>query len=336
MVQDSRQKEIPKISIIVPVYKVEKYLNRCIKSILKQTFTDFELILVDDGSPDRCPQMCDSWCKRDKRIRVIHKENEGLSSARNAGLEVARGEYIGFVDSDDIIEKDMYEYLFRILCENKADFSAVEMLIFKENKFMIRQPELEEKILGKDDLFKLFFRVTSERIHYCVCDKLFKRSVVEDVRFWEGVRFEDIDFTFSVLQNCNKGVYSNQIKYAWFYNTQSITRNRLVKEDMQLLVVWEKIVVICKKKMPEYLYYAQMNYKRAYMGILGKSVKFGISPQYQDWEEDKKYLVKNLRKYFFDLLKWRMPFSRKLLLCVLCINPMFLYSVIKANFGKKK
>lgn len=321
MMRDNREKNAPEISIIVPVYKVEKYLDRCIKSILKQTFTDFELILVDDGSPDRCPQMCDGWCEKDKRIRVIHKENGGLSSARNAGLEAAQGKYIGFVDSDDIIAKDMYEYLFRILCENEADFSSVEKVVFKKENLRIKQPKLKEKVLDKKELFELFFRVTDEGIHYCVWDKLFKRDTIGKIRFWEGMRFEDIDFMFSFLQNCNKGVCSNQIKYGWFYNDESITRNSLVKEDMQLLDIWGRIVAVCEKIMPEYLYYAQMNYKRAYMGLLGKSAKFGVSGKYQNWEEDKIYLIKKLRGYFMDLLKWKMPFSRKILLCVLCVSP---------------
>lgn len=125
MIQDSKGIGVPKISIIVPVYRVENYLDRCIKSILNQTFTDFELILVDDGSPDRCPQKCDDWCKVDKRIKVIHKENGGLSSARNAGLEAAKGEYIGFVDSDDWITCDMYELLYRLAKKYKADIVGV-------------------------------------------------------------------------------------------------------------------------------------------------------------------------------------------------------------------
>ena len=99
---------VPKVSIIVPVYKVEKYLRKCIDSIINQTLKDIEIILVDDGSPDNCGKICDEYAAKDTRIKVIHKENGGLSSARNAGMEVAEGEYIGFVDSDDWIESDMY------------------------------------------------------------------------------------------------------------------------------------------------------------------------------------------------------------------------------------
>ena len=99
------------ISIIVPVYKVEKYLKKCVDSILAQTFSDFELILVDDGSPDNSGRICDDYAKKDARVRVVHKQNGGLSSARNAGIEVAKGKYLGFVDSDDYIAEDMYELL---------------------------------------------------------------------------------------------------------------------------------------------------------------------------------------------------------------------------------
>ncbi|MFZ3577233.1 glycosyltransferase family 2 protein, partial [Virgibacillus sp. DJP39] len=102
-----------KLSIIVPVYKVEQYLAKCIDSILNQTYKDFELILVNDGSPDNCSDICDSYMKKDNRIKVIHKANGGLSSARNAGIQIARGEYIGFVDSDDFIHRRMYEVLYK-------------------------------------------------------------------------------------------------------------------------------------------------------------------------------------------------------------------------------
>ena len=112
------------LSIIVPVYKAEKHLDRCVESILSQTYGNIELILVDDGSPDACPSMCDSWAKRDWRVRVIHKKNNGASSARNAGLDMASGEYIGFVDADDFVEPDMYETLMKNALENNADRSG--------------------------------------------------------------------------------------------------------------------------------------------------------------------------------------------------------------------
>ena len=114
----------PLLSIIVPVYNVEKYIERCIKSILNQSFTNFELILVDDGSPDNCGKICDEYKKKDSRIKVIHKKNGGLSDARNAGLNIATGKYIGFVDSDDIIHPQMYEKLFN--CINKYNSDIVQ------------------------------------------------------------------------------------------------------------------------------------------------------------------------------------------------------------------
>ena len=115
---------MPKVSIIVPVYKVGPYLAKCIDSILSQTLTDFELILVDDGSPDSCGEICDGYAKKDERIKVIHKQNGGLSSARNAGLDIAKGEYIGFVDSDDYIEHDMYEFLYKNSVQYDTDIAC--------------------------------------------------------------------------------------------------------------------------------------------------------------------------------------------------------------------
>ena len=116
-------KEMPKISVIVPVYKVEPYLQKCIDSILAQTFRDFELILVDDGSPDNCPAICDAAAGKDERVRVIHRKNAGLSAARNAGLSAARGEYIGFVDSDDYIAPQMYQTLYDAMVKNDAQLA---------------------------------------------------------------------------------------------------------------------------------------------------------------------------------------------------------------------
>ena len=121
----TEQKKSPEISIIVPVYKVEKYLNECIDSILAQTFTDFELILVDDGSPDNCPALCDAAAEKDSRVRVIHKINGGVSTARNAGLAAAQGNWIGFVDPDDFVDKTYYEKMLRAACSSANIWSCI-------------------------------------------------------------------------------------------------------------------------------------------------------------------------------------------------------------------
>lgn len=139
----------PKISIIVPVYKAEPYLKKCIDSILNQTFKDFELILVDDGSPDRCGEICDEYALKDSRIKIIHKENGGQSSARNVGLDIAQGEYIGFVDSDDWIEPDMYKKLFKVLKNDNVDMAICNINSIKDKKLRDRKKEKRKYIKFK-------------------------------------------------------------------------------------------------------------------------------------------------------------------------------------------
>src|SRR5690348_8514297 len=130
----------PKISIIVPIYDVQKYLFKCIDSILAQTFTDYELILVNDGSPDSCGEICNEFAKKDKRIKVIHKKNGGLSSARNAGLEIAKGEYIGFIDSDDFIHNKMYEILYQNALFHSSDIIICDFLKVNEGEVVNYEP----------------------------------------------------------------------------------------------------------------------------------------------------------------------------------------------------
>lgn len=135
------------ISVIVPVYKVEKYLDQCVASIVSQSFSDLEIILVDDGSPDNCPAMCDAWAKRDSRIRVIHKENGGLSDARNAGMAAAKGSFIGFVDSDDIIPPEMYQVLFSLLKQDDSDIAACGIKQFGDKGASLSYYDIFREIL---------------------------------------------------------------------------------------------------------------------------------------------------------------------------------------------
>ncbi|EGP5489252.1 glycosyltransferase, partial [Enterococcus faecium] len=148
------------ISIIVPVYKVEPYLRKCVDSILAQTFTDFEVILVDDGSPDNSGKICDEYASKDSRVRVIHKKNGGLSSARNAGIDVARGKYLGFVDSDDYIEKDMYELLYDNIVKEQADLSICGIYDIYAGKKVKILPE-EYKVLDKVSAMKIVLEAQS-------------------------------------------------------------------------------------------------------------------------------------------------------------------------------
>ena len=322
-----------KISIIIPVYNVKDYLDRCLNSVISQTYTNIEIILVDDGSTDGSSAMCDDWKYRDDRIKVVHKENGGLSSARNKGLDIATGEYVGFVDSDDWIEANMYELLYRAIKEASADLALSNMVIAKTVKDKAENKEYKSTVLNKEDLYKVFFRVSDYNINYCVCDKLFKRNTIGNHRFTEGIILEDIDFMFPFIQKCNTAVQINQSLYYWFYNYGSITRKCVSEKDKDVFYVWKKIVDETKILSPELEYYAKMNLCRAHMGIIAKACKFGVSETYTDWENDRNTYVKYLRRNYFKLLKWKMPMSRKLLLTVICINPNIVSNMFRSRKG---
>ena len=185
------------ISVIVPVYNVEKYLDECVESIVNQTYTNLEIILVDDGSPDRCPEMCDQWAKKDERIRVIHKENGGLSSARNAGLGIATGDYVGFVDSDDFIKKDMYETLLKAFDESvDIGITSCFMLKYDNNssKPFNKRWNIETPRIIKYDVFGQL--LLTEKVNFTLCSKLFRREIVDKARFDIGIVNEDIPYVF--------------------------------------------------------------------------------------------------------------------------------------------
>lgn len=178
------------ISIIIPIYKVEPYLRRCLDSVVNQTYTNLEIILVDDGSPDDCPKICDEYASRDNRIIVIHKKNGGLSDARNAGLDICKGEYISFIDSDDWVERDYIEVLFNLLQKTNADIAVGNHQLFSEDGVVYPQNIFFDSVLdGYDATTMLIFK---EPIQFVVswC-KLYKRNLFGKVRFPVGKIRED-------------------------------------------------------------------------------------------------------------------------------------------------
>ncbi len=185
---------MPELSIIVPVYKVEKYLPKCIDSILAQTFKDFELILIDDGSPDHCGEICDEYATKDPRIRVIHQENQGVSAARNAGLDIATGSYIGFVDSDDWIEPAMYETMVGLANKQDLDVVICGARQWSESGAPLFDDFPSEKNYSKDELLEAMYS-TPNPLSGCLWNKLFRAQKISGIRFRKH------------LTNCEDGVF---------------------------------------------------------------------------------------------------------------------------------
>lgn len=216
-----------KLSIIVPIYNVEKYLHRCVNSILAQTFTDYELILVDDGSPDNCPQICDEYALQDQRIRVIHKVNGGLSDARNAGLDVAQGDYIGFVDSDDYISSQMYQRLIELIEMHDADMVACGILQEREDGIITGQwPNLtEDKIYGRQDFLDNFYPDVRRNILPAAWNKVYKRHLFQTLRYPKGKIYEDAFIQLPLYQQCQKIVVCHDAFYHYIYDRGGSIQN---------------------------------------------------------------------------------------------------------------
>ena len=184
-----QHKKQPEISIIVPVYKTERFLSACISSILAQTFTDFELILVDDGSPDNCPALCDAAAKRDSRVWVIHKQNGGVSTARNAGLDAAQGNWIAFVDSDDTVEPEYLEKMHKAVLETGADFAICSSQCIDETGKTLAGGEhrLLNEFLPQEEVLRRMV-VSDFQVPW---NKLYRRKLLENLRYPENKAFED-------------------------------------------------------------------------------------------------------------------------------------------------
>lgn len=241
----------PLISIIVPVYKVEKYLSRCIESILNQTYKNIEIILVDDGSPDNCPQICDVYSKIDSRIKVIHKENGGLSKARNTGLDIATGEYIAFVDSDDYIEEDMYEVMLSKLKENNADICVCQWQYeYSDGKQVVDLNNVDSSIYGKlSSILFAEFLYKGQYENGVVCamwNKLYKKKIFDNIRF-EGTYAEDDCIQNYILSNDYLiYVIKNQF-YIYCQNNDSLTNSNFSEKNLCIFEILENRISIFRR-----------------------------------------------------------------------------------------
>lgn len=228
-----------KISVIVPIFRVEDYLYRCVDSIINQTYTNLEIILVDDGSPDNCPTICDEYTAKDSRIRVVHKKNGGLSDARNTGLEIATGEYISFIDSDDWIDINMYELMLNNIKKYDADIvtSNINYIYenqvnkkYNENKIVVFETEAAMKELIQDGL-----------VQAVVWNKLYRKKLLEGILFEKGKCNEDEFFTYKILARSKKIVYSPLPLYNYRQRNTSIMGEYSLKRLDSVEALFERM-----------------------------------------------------------------------------------------------
>lgn len=210
-----------RISVIVPIYKVEAYLNRCVESIVNQTYQNLEIILVDDGSPDNCPKVCDEWSINDSRIKVIHKKNGGLSEARNSGMEIASGEYISFIDSDDYIALEFFETLLSVMEKENSDIAECNVVKFYEDgRFEKYSDDLA--ITTFDTESALSGLIAENPFHQHVWNKLYKTQLVKDIPYAVGKLNEDEFWTYQVFGRAQKVSRINKTMYYYFQRSSSI------------------------------------------------------------------------------------------------------------------
>ena len=235
------------VSIIIPVYKVEQYLKRCMDSILNQTYKNIEIILVNDGSPDNCPALCDEYAKIDSRVRVIHKENGGLSSARNVALNTVKGDYVFFVDSDDWIALDTLEVLNEYM-EKDYDMISFQVTYLTEEK-VVEKGGKNPKDMDVSQYIDASFL---GRYNFFVTTKIFKTEVFDNIRFLEGRNYEDLEIMRRLFLNMKKVIgLDYSLYYYWKANEGSITNTITMKNIQDHYLSTSEIYHACKKYLED-------------------------------------------------------------------------------------
>ena len=209
------------ISVIIPVYLVEQYLERCVNSVLAQTYRNLEIILVDDGSPDRCGEMCDAYVEKDDRVKVIHKKNGGLSDARNAALDICTGEFISFVDSDDYVSEDFIETLYHAVKTHRTKLAVCGIVKFDESgKYHVDYaPSNTEKRVSGEEIIQTVWRPAA-------CNKLYHRSLFEGIRFPFGRLYEDLFIYHDILARVDSISFTGRNSYYYFNRQRSIMNKK--------------------------------------------------------------------------------------------------------------
>ena len=238
----------PLISVIVPVYKVEAYLDRCLESLTKQTYENLQILLVEDGSPDGSGAICDAWAEKDSRITVIHQENRGGGAARNAALDAARGELLAFVDSDDYIAPGLYAHLYSLL-QQGADIAECGYVETVDDHADLGGGSTAAVFYSRQEAMKLHIR--DEKFRQLIWNKLYRRQVAEGIRFPVGTKIDDEYYTYRLLMNAEKLVRSEFVGYAYRQQPNSVMHGGFSIRRVQSLDAKQQRLEAVKQKLPE-------------------------------------------------------------------------------------
>lgn len=318
------------ISVIVPVYKVEKYIYKCIDSIIEQTYSDLEIILVNDGSPDSCGHICDEYAKADNRIKVIHKENGGLSDARNAGFEVAQGDYVLFVDSDDYIDIDMVEYLYQNIIEYNADIASCGNYDVYESK-IVTEFTTDEKIQCDGEVFYSHL-LRGDKVRGEIWNKLIRKEIVKNVRFPKGKLYEDIFYTADMMKNTSKVVIGTKPKYYYVHRESSITGKPYRKELLDIIDGYEKAYKVVLSDFPKLEEIAKCLVIWSRFIVLDKIL---TEKNYHQIKEMKQ-MVNYLRSHRNEILQNKFFHPRRKIAVIILSVSVLAYRQIVLNKEKNK
>ena len=288
-----------KVSVIVPIYKVEKYIHRCIDSILKQTYSNLEVILVDDGSPDNCGEIADEYASKDQRVVVVHKENGGLSDARNAGMKYINGEFIVFVDSDDWIEKNMIERMVHTSLKYKADVVQSAFYYAYDDKRLLdnRYSSTKDEPVILDNRSLMYELVTNEKVKNFAWGKLYKARLIQDIPFKKGVLFEDVFWAHKVMHRVDTYVMIHEPLYHYYQREDSIVATYTPKNLDILKGLKERHIFIEKyyEELTDESYQMIIRTSLIHYNLLFKNWKKGPNKIYRT--EIQSYILDNCNDF---------------------------------------
>ena len=317
-----------KVSIIIPVYNVEKYIERCLESVLNQDFTEYEVIIVNDGSTDSSGYICDKYARNNKNIRVIHKINEGVSSARNLGIVNSKGEYIGFVDPDDFIDTNMYKLLYENAKENNSDIAICSVNEIRERNIKTEDNTGEIIKYSRIDAINGYFNDKYPFNHNYLCNKLFKREIFKNVRLNEEITYqEDSEVMIKLLDRSETIIYIGSPLYNYDLRDDSLSSGKISKGKITAERAFYSIYEYTITNICEYKNKALLKYISLVFNFVIEIIR-----NYEEYKDEYISMRTKIKEVYYELIKSRnIPLKYKIHATLIIVAPKVYKLYIKSK-----